>query len=1186
MDVQTFGLPPPEPTYDDLLSGGDGNDTMLGGWGNDTLHGDAGNDSLVGGVGDNLIYGGLGSDTIRGDGINPNGTDVAAAGESYDDTIHGGDGADLIHGGLGQDEIHGDVGNDTIYGGAGNDTAYGGIGDDLIHGDTNAGPSTLPPRYQFTGGLDGNTAPTPGPDAFTSLISDPGSVTVNGDTFADRTAQAEIIIEYTGTALRTGNLGVQDLGNVVGDPDVVYINLSTFLGNFAINGGGNSGPDDTLILTGVTNVLKINATQQLVQYIGADGALYNVTVTPGTFILQTFGAPPQEQTYDDLLFGDDGNDTVLGGWGNDTINGDAGSDSLVGGVGDDLIYGGLGSDTIHGDKVDPNSTLIAQPGQSYSDTIYGGDDGDVVYGGLGNDEIHGDAGADLLYGGVGDDTVFGGIDNDTISGDTGAPMGATPTQPTFTGGLTGDTAPAPAPGAFTHLISGLGSVTIDGDSFADRTVQTNIIVEYTGTVLRTDNLRIQDLGNTASDPDVVYVNLSTFLGNFTIDTGGNSGPDDTLILTGVTNVTELSATQQLVQYMGSDGVFYEVTVTPGTLILQTFGAAPQAPSYNDVLHGGEGDDLIDGGWGNDEIHGDIGADTLAGGDGADTIYGGDSDDLIYGDFDTNLEGTSPNAPPPPPENLDFAIADGGNVQISMATITAQDRELPTYVTFEKQGTNALTSVEVIHLGNANGPADVDVARFDLTTFNDNFTINVKTEGVDDILIVEGATNVVVVSATQKLVTYIGSDGNTYTATVNHGVMQFEAYFRFDPDSMAGTSDDLIFGGEGNDTVDGGYGTDTIQGGGGDDVIVASEGNDSLDGGVGADTYTLASSTNLSNTETLHVTVDQNGNGTAEKVDSGSTDQIMSIETFIAGDSTGDVITLAGDQFGSVARAATGFTAAVGTFTPDGGGAPIAFGGVGEPTFEQLLSGNYDPGTGRITPVGTYSVTGGVTSGTIGTISFENFETINLNVLCFGSGTLIDTPTGRIPVEALQVGDLVTTLDGRTEAIRWTGHRKISAAEFLMKPKLRPIRLPQGCLGGGLPERDLVVSPQHRMLIRSRVAERMFESAEVLVPARKLVGMMGIHIAEDIASIDYWHILCDQHEVVLAEGAPSETLFTGPEALKTLGPEALEEIFAILPELALVDPKGVRPSARPIVKGPKLPKLLARISKNRRALLEA
>ena len=33
--------------------------------------------------------------------------------------------------------------------------------------------------------------------------------------------------------------------------------------------------------------------------------------------------------------------------------------------------------------------------------------------------------------------------------------------------------------------------------------------------------------------------------------------------------------------------------------------------------------------------------------------------------------------------------------------------------------------------------------------------------------------------------------------------------------------------------------------------------------------------------------------------------------------------------------------------PAGGGAPIAFGGAGEPTINQLLSGTYDPGTGVI-----------------------------------------------------------------------------------------------------------------------------------------------------------------------------------------------------------------------------------------------
>ncbi|HRO15212.1 MAG TPA: Hint domain-containing protein [Paracoccus sp. (in: a-proteobacteria)] len=47
---------------------------------------------------------------------------------------------------------------------------------------------------------------------------------------------------------------------------------------------------------------------------------------------------------------------------------------------------------------------------------------------------------------------------------------------------------------------------------------------------------------------------------------------------------------------------------------------------------------------------------------------------------------------------------------------------------------------------------------------------------------------------------------------------------------------------------------------------------------------------------------------------------------------------------------------------------------------------------------------------------------------------------------------------------------------------------------------------------------------------------------------YHHILFDRHEVVLSEGAATETLFTGEQALKGVGEAARAEILTLFPEL--------------------------------------
>jgi hypothetical protein len=170
------------------------------------------------------------------------------------------------------------------------------------------------------------------------------------------------------------------------------------------------------------------------------------------------------------------------------------------------------------------------------------------------------------------------------------------------------------------------------------------------------------------------------------------------------------------------------------------------------------------------------------------------------------------------------------------------------------------------------------------------------------------------------------------------------------------------------------------------------------------------------------------------------------------------------------------------------------------------------------------------------------------VPCFNRETLITTPSGPVAIDRLQVGDAVLTLDHGAKSILWIGSRELSPIDLMAFPNFRPIRVAAGALGLDLPERDLLVSPQHRMLLRSAIALRMFGSAEVFVPAKKLVGLPGITIDSDVRSVEYFHLLLDRHEVVFAEGAPTESLYTGPEALKGVGADARAEIVALFPDL--------------------------------------
>ena len=158
---------------------------------------------------------------------------------------------------------------------------------------------------------------------------------------------------------------------------------------------------------------------------------------------------------------------------------------------------------------------------------------------------------------------------------------------------------------------------------------------------------------------------------------------------------------------------------------------------------------------------------------------------------------------------------------------------------------------------------------------------------------------------------------------------------------------------------------------------------------------------------------------------------------------------------------------------------------------------------------------------------------NVNVVCFAAGTLITVAQGQRPVETLAPGAMVETLDHGLQPVRCLEHHRFSGARLARNPHVRPIRIHQGALGDGLPTRDLVVSPQHRVLVRSRIAQRMFGQDEVLLPAKLLLPVDGVHVEEAAAGIDYYHVLLDRHEVLLAEGIGAESLFRGAEAMKTV-----------------------------------------------------
>lgn len=236
----------------------------------------------------------------------------------------------------------------------------------------------------------------------------------------------------------------------------------------------------------------------------------------------------------------------------------------------------------------------------------------------------------------------------------------------------------------------------------------------------------------------------------------------------------------------------------------------------------------------------------------------------------------------------------------------------------------------------------------------------------------------------------------------------------------------------------------------------------------------------------------------------------------------------------------------------------------------------------IDPTVTYNVSYDIPP-FLGSTADSNPSVAYSSLICFVRGSLIDTDRGPVAVEDLDLGDPVVTLDHGCQPIRWIGRRGLSRTELSGAPHMRPVRIRAGCLGESLPTKDLLVSQQHRMLVRSPIVKRMFAASEVLVAAKHLLALDGVEIVEHADEVEYFHLLFDQHEIIFGNGAPTESLYTGPMAMRSLCPESRAEIVELFPELKYMS-EPPRP-IRQFSSGRKGQQLAQRHQKNLKAMVE-
>ncbi len=591
---------------------------------------------------------------------------------------------------------------------------------------------------------------------------------------------------------------------------------------------------------------------------------------------------------------------------------------------------------------------------------------------------------------------------------------------------------------------------------------------------------------------------------------------------------------------------------------------------DDLIHGFSGIDNIDGGDGNDTIYGGGDNDIIAGGAGDDVISGDGHSGLSLNQSDTNDYGELANFDDMPGKVFTIEMTLTG-------TPLAHSQSLLSYAT---PGSNN----ELLFWASSNG------------TFYVYINGSSKNTGIATSDFLDGTEHQLSVSwdaATGALKVYV--DGaQQYTGThqagvpidpggaLNFGQEQDIVGGNFDPNQIfegvlgevrifddirtdaeiaANTGTELVNpGAEPNLVVNwqmdqtnvgvvvdqSGNGHGLVLHNGAEVIDLAGEdtddGNDQIDGGAGNDT--------------IH------GNGGSDGISGGTGDDT------IYGDSGDDK--LVGDAGADAIFGGTGDDILDG-----GAGADDLFGGDDQDTFYVTGSEGYgddiDGGAGGVdydvldlsgagahhkivtsTDADGNSTTGVIQfldafNNIIGTMSYTEIE----KIICFAAGTLILTPYGERPVEDLKCGDLVITKDNGVQPIRWSGQRTVQG-----QGKFAPILFKKGSYGN---DRDLLVSPQHRMLMSGAKPQLLFGQSEVLASAKHLINGTDV-IQRPQALITWHHLLFDHHEIIFAHGTPTESFHPGAQGLDAIDAPQREELFCLFPELRS-NPNGYGDAAR-------------------------
>lgn len=535
---------------------------------------------------------------------------------------------------------------------------------------------------------------------------------------------------------------------------------------------------------------------------------------------------------------------------------------------------------------------------------------------------------------------------------------------------------------------------------------------------------------------------------------------------------------------------------------------PAGVEGDDSIDGGAGDDTIDGNGGDDTLDGGADNDSIDGGSGNDSLLGGDGNDAINGDSGSDILTGGVGA--------DTLVGDDGDTETVLFdedfsdgapgwsnNTTTNDASLGDILGPFSGADGTIATEKTFYLG---GDADQVVINFDallLDSWNsEDLIITINGEEVR-ISHLEGDT------ASPASQSFVGADGATYTFDFNNAATgelggstgtldtQMEVQITIDNPPQTVT---LGVGTNLNSTLDNeSLALDNLT------ITAIEASDDTLTGGTGDDVLTGGAG------DDVFVYNPGDGNDTITDFNAGNSGVL-------------DDNDQSNNDFLDLNQYYTSIFELRADLNDDG----VLNQSVGDFTDNTALGG-------AITLTGVNAAD----------LTFDN-----TNVACFTAGAMIETDQGLVAVEQLTTDMKLQTSDNGAQPVRAVLSRTVDG-----RGRFAPVVIAKGALGNAAP---LIVSPAHRMLISDWRAEMLFGEDEVLASAKGLCNGDTI-FRKPVAEVTYYHILMDRHEIIYAEGVPTESYHLDDAALHD--DDVALELQDLFPELLRCASESARVTLR-------------------------